>query len=222
MLTEIQYLIFDLDGTLIDTREVIAMSLNTAFQKHIGQVFPIIELQKSFGLSISEIFIKYAKDKARDCEHTYTEEYLTHFTDHARLYPNTLEVLDELIKRGYQMSIVTSKSRIRTTRELEYFALTSFMDAVVTEDDTTIHKPNPEPILKALDLVGRSSFGAVYIGDAPTDIIAGRKAGVLTMAVTWGYHSLEELEKCNPDFMIMNICDLLNICVSPNNHYATL
>jgi pyrophosphatase PpaX len=129
----------------------------------------------------------------------------------ARPFSGTHEVLTELGARGYVIAVVTSKSRELGLRGLKLCSLDGLIDSAVFLEDTSIHKPHPEPILKALEKLSTPSASAVYVGDSCHDIVAARAAGVRTMAAFWGPSPRSELERECPDLAAESITDLLGI-----------
>lgn len=129
----------------------------------------------------------------------------------ARPFDGTREVLSELRRRGYLIGIVSSKGRELGLRGLKLCALDDLIDSAVFLEDTTIHKPHPEPILTALRKLDTKAESAVYVGDSRHDIIAGRAAGVRTIGALWGPSPQMVLKRESPTFVADSITDLLHI-----------
>lgn len=129
----------------------------------------------------------------------------------ARPFERTGEVLSELRRRGYLISVVTSKTRELGLRGLKLFSLDSLIDSAVFLEDTDFHKPRPEPILAALDRLSQNAHNAVYVGDSRHDMVAARAAGVRSVAALWGPAPRAELESEKPDYIAESITDLLEI-----------
>lgn len=129
----------------------------------------------------------------------------------ARPFAGTTEVLTELRRRGYKIAVVTSKGRELALRGLKLFSLDQLLDSAVFLEDTNFHKPRPEPILAALEKLSVSPRSAVYVGDSPHDIVAGRAAGVRSLAALWGPAPRLDLELAQPDYVADSIYNLLDI-----------
>ena len=129
----------------------------------------------------------------------------------ARPFARTGEVLSELRRRGYLISVVTSKSRELGLRGLRLFSLDQLIDSAVFLEDTTAHKPHPEPILTALQGLSEVAEAAAYVGDSRHDMVAARAAGVRSVAALWGPAPRIELQSEQPDFTAESITDLLAI-----------
>ena len=126
-------------------------------------------------------------------------------------YPGAKEILTFLKKKNIKVGIVTSKMRRVATHHLEITKLLEHIDGIIGYEDVSVHKPSPEPILKALELLGVKKSSTIYVGDHENDIIAAKKAGILTCAVTYS-HRLKEMLAYQPDFVIdelLNIKDLI-------------
>jgi pyrophosphatase PpaX len=129
----------------------------------------------------------------------------------ARPFEGTEEVLLELRRRGYLIAVVTSKGRELGLRGLRLCALDRLIDSAVFLEDTDVHKPHPEPILAALQRLNKPANSAAYVGDSRHDMVAGRAAGVRTVAALWGPAPRVELERERPDYSAESVKDLLEI-----------
>ena len=109
------------------------------------------------------------------------------------------------------ISVVSSKGRELGLRGLRLCALESLIDSAVFLEDTAVHKPNPEPILAALDRLKRPADAAAYVGDSRHDMVAARAAGVRSVAALWGPAPRSELESEHPDHSAESVKDLLEI-----------
>jgi len=111
-------------------------------------------------------------------------------------------VIAGLAERGYPLGIVTSKATFIATRSLEWVGLDQYFPVVIGYDETTRHKPDPEPVLVALERLGATPDRAVFVGDSPHDVHAGNAAGVVTVAALWGPFSHETLAAAHPNHFI--------------------
>jgi len=122
-------------------------------------------------------------------------------------------VLERLGTAGRRMAVVTSKSHPTVDLAFDVLPIRHHFAAVIAAEDTTRHKPDPEPVRAALERLGAGAAGAVYVGDAPFDIHAGRAAGVATVAVTWGFFSRSALAETGPDLVVETPAELLAACL---------
>ena len=198
--------LFDLDGTLIDSGAIILASMRHATATVLGREIPEAELMAAVGGS-GLLEQMRAFDEAR------VEELVRVYREHNEPLHSTLEacrgILDVLpqIAEGRRLGIVTAK-RIETVR-LAFATLPQLerhFEVVVGSEQTQRHKPHPDPILHALDALGASPQDAAYVGDSPFDIRAAKAAGTYAIAVTWGgIHSEEILARERPDAIVHDV-----------------
>lgn len=202
--------LFDLDGTVVDTIPHILASFRYATEAVLGEPLPDDELMHHVGVPLAAQ-MRYFTDDEQTAERllaAYREfNHRTH-DEMARLYPNTRATLEALAAAGLPMAIVTSKSRMMAGRAIDLFDLGAFFSAVVTADDTPVHKPDPLPVLEGVRLLGADPDRALYVGDSPADIESGNSAGLGTVAATWGVASRERLEAARPTAIIDDIAEL--------------
>ena len=205
--------LFDLDGTLIDSGAIILASMRHAVTTGLGRRIPDEEL----GLSIGGQGI-VAQMNAIDAEHAdaLLEAYRVHNDElHETLeaFDALLDVLPTLRQEGRQLGLVTAKRHRTVALAFDRFpALASAFDVVVAHEDTERHKPEPEPVLLAVEKLGGSTQEAVYVGDSPFDIGAARAAGVFAVAVGWGgIHPDERLLAEEPDAFVRTPEELLDV-----------
>lgn len=211
--------LFDLDGTLIDTIPHILASFRYATEQVFGSALSDEELLYHVGIPLIEQMRLMTQDEAIAQRLVAVYREFNHRTHDqmAKLYPGTIETLTWLESCGMTMGVVTSKGRPMATRGIELFGLSRFFETVVTADDVTKHKPDPCPVLHAAAQLGVAASDCVFIGDSPHDITAGNSAGSLTMGAVWGVAGRERLAEASPDFMLETLGglrDLLtDVCV---------
>ena len=180
--------LFDLDGTLIDSIELIIASFRHTMQTHLGYVPADDEWRAGFGRPLRTQLASFA-DAERGVEPmaaTYREYNRTHHDRLVRPYPGIREALATLHARGATLAIVTSKTSDLAWRGLRHCELDGYFEVLIGIDDVTDGKPHPAPVLAALDQVDGNPASTVFIGDSPHDVQAGHAAGVRTAAVQWG------------------------------------
>jgi pyrophosphatase PpaX len=212
--------LFDLDGTLIDSIELILNSARYAFDK-LGRECPSdSEWLSGIGIPLFTMFGRYARDQA-DCASLIAAYREYQYANHDRLvrcYAGVANAVMSLSSQGYELAIVTSKSEALALRGLAHVGLARFMDTIVGCDATSRHKPDPEPVRIALHRLACAPDDAVFIGDSVHDIHAGNAAGVATVAATWGASNRAELEISTPTAFLDSIAGLiplLNSNLSP-------
>jgi pyrophosphatase PpaX len=205
--------LFDLDGTLIDSGPIIIASMQHSVRTVLGREIPPEEL----GLTIGGQGI-VAQMQAIDAEHA--DALLEAYKEHNDGLHDTLEAFDELLEllpslraEGRRLGIVTAKRHRTVELALERFpALRAEFAVVVAHEDTSRHKPDPDPVLLAVERLGGTSADAAYVGDSPFDIRAAKAAGVHAVAVGWGgIHPDERLLAEAPDAFVRSAAELLRV-----------
>lgn len=207
----IRCLLFDLDGTLIDTTALILHCFRETFRGLGIPPRPDAELLSQVGRPLRLQMRDIDASREDELVETYSRLYDEHHDELARGFPGVEEVLDELDRRGYLMAIVTSKRSRAVRGELEHFGLARLFKVVVAADDTGRHKPEPEPLYAALSGLASRPEEATYIGDSPFDLRSAHAAGVLAGAVEWSPFPREVLEAEEPDYWIPTPASLLNL-----------
>lgn len=204
--------LFDLDGTLLNTNDLVLESLQYTIRTHLGTVIEDRELYKYFGQPLVNIMADLDSSQAERMVQTYREysaekhDYLT------KVFPKVPETVKELKQRGIPTAVVTSKLKTLACRGLELFKLEGYFDACIAFEDTEKHKPDPAPIFKALEAIGFDveNHRVMMVGDSPYDIICASNAGVISAVVEWSLHPREVLEACKPDIWLTDFPALLN------------
>ncbi len=207
---ETELVLFDLDGTLIDTIDLIYLSFKHATTIVLNEDLSREKLLRNIGRPLLDQMKVFSEEKKEDLMSTY-HEY--NFKNHDRMvsaYPGVPKVLGELSKSS-RIGVVTSKRRDLALRGIELCGLSGYIEKVVAMEDTTEHKPGPAPVLLALKEFDIKKEKSIFIGDSPFDIQAGKAAGVEAVGVTWGPFSKKELLKNKPDHIIDQIEELLKI-----------
>ncbi len=192
--------LFDLDGTLIDSVGLILASYRHTMTTHFGAPYPDARWTRGLGTPLMLQLEEFATPEhpTQSLAKTYRDYTLAHHDDFVRVFDQIPQVLRALQPMG-PMGIVSGKRRVGVERGLRTCELTDFFEVIVGADDHEDHKPNPGPIEFALSQLGARPEDAVYIGDAPSDLEAGRRAGVLTAAALWGPFDRAQLADYAPD-----------------------
>lgn len=209
----INCVLFDLDGTLIDTNQLIIDSFQYTLKRHIGIDVPAAEIILTFGRPLADILEEYCFDKAADMLQTYREYNESRHDTTTKLIPGVKETLSQLKSAGVILGVVTGKRRQLALRGLRLFGLDAYMQVIVTPEDTTEHKPHPAPVLKALELLGEQPDHTVMVGDSTLDLACARAAGTYTAAVGWSVAPRKLLLAEKPDFVLHRMTDLVDICL---------
>jgi len=203
-------ILFDLDGTLVDTIELLLSSVRHAFEGRAVRAPTTAEWIAGIGTPLAAQLRPYATDE-RDLHNliqSYRAFQRAHHDPLTRCFDGVLPVVKQLSDSGHPLAVVTSKAADIAERTLRYVGLLPFMDVVVALESTQRHKPDPEPVQFALGRLGARAEEAVFVGDSPHDIAAGNAAGVTTIAALWGPFSRAALEVASPRYVLEHI-DLL-------------
>jgi phosphoglycolate phosphatase len=200
-------LIFDLDGTLLDTSQDIANAINHAI-KPVGLKPLSVEKTKSMvGYGISNLIKSLVSAQFHEeTLNRFLDHYSKHLIDNTKPYPGVKKTLSELV--NYKKAVISNKRESYSREVLEGTGLLEFFDIILGSDSVSERKPSPVPIFEVLKRTDMTKEEAVIIGDSNFDIDAGKAAGIKTIAVTYGYRSKESLK--DADFMIDTFGELLN------------
>lgn len=200
----IKCVLFDLDGTLIQTTDIIIDTFKVTFEKFLPHVKLTDEdYTNMLGHTLFQTFGYHtSSDEQVDEMVKFYRKYSNDLIEvELKSYPNAQEVLEYLKKKKITVGVVTSKMREVATHHLEITDLLPHIDGIVGYEDVKNHKPSAEPILHALDLFHAKPEQTIYIGDHENDIISAKKAGILTCAVTYSLR-LKEMLSYQPDYVV--------------------
>ena len=202
--------LFDLDGTLIDSVELILRSYRHTLRTHRGVEPPDELWLKGLGTPIRVQLRHWTEDPAEieAMAQTYTTYNLAHHDELVRPYDGIVSAVTRLKQRGKQLGLVTSKVRSTALRGLRLSEIDAAFDVIVGADEVRNPKPHPEPVLVALERLGVRPEDAVFIGDARHDMVCGRAAGVATAAALWGPFDRPQLQDLRPDYWLETPEDL--------------
>lgn len=204
----IKLVIFDLDGTLVNSIKDITNSLNYATGPFGLQPKTVDEVAALVGEGITKVIEKVIGEERlqhRDeVVKRFLEFYSEHIVDNTFPYPGVRESLESL--NGYKKAVISNKREGLSIKALEALGLYRFFDLVIGSDSTSERKPSPVPVLHVLSKLGLNQQYAVMVGDSDLDIAAGKSAGIKTVGVTYGYRGREFLK--DADYLIDDIKEL--------------
>jgi pyrophosphatase PpaX len=204
--------LFDADGTLFDTADLICTCFQYVAEKYAGKTMNRSTIINGIGLPLKGQLIAHLgpeldHDQILD---DYLQHQLSILEDNISAFPHVTETLERLKGAGKKLAVVTSRRRFSLEKILHSTDTARFFDVLVTPEDTTRHKPDAEPALKAISLLGADKTSTVFTGDTSYDIGSGTSAGIdtifvnwsrvklssLTVSPTWAIDSLHELTLC--------------------------
>jgi pyrophosphatase PpaX len=205
--------LFDWDGTLVDTGEILLACWHSMSEEVLGYRFPTTEEEARWALSrrAAESFPQLASDPdvVAAMHVAFTGAYAKIAADYVRAHPGAEDLLRGLADRGVRTGVVTSKTTDRVTIDAELTGLMALVDVIVTGDDVEKGKPDPQGIRMALTTLGIDAGEAIYVGDGTVDVRAGKAAGMRTVALTHGMSDRAGLEAEEPDLIMDDLGPLL-------------
>ncbi|WP_442596204.1 pyrophosphatase PpaX [Neobacillus sp. D3-1R] len=211
MNNKITTILFDLDGTLIDTNELIIASFLHTLEKYYPSQYKREDVLPFLGPTLRETFEPMDKDRVDEMIATYRDFNISNHDAFVTIFPTVLETVKTLKNQGFKVGIVTTKLSDVVMMGLRLTKLDSLFDVIVALDHVEKAKPDPEPIFKALEQLGSKPEEAIMVGDNHHDILAGKNAGTKTAACSWSIKGREHLAQYNPDYMLEEMADILNI-----------
>lgn len=183
----IKGILLDFDGTIANTGELILSSFAYAVKTCLGREAKREEMLATFGLVIHDAFFQFTQDedKIQEMRDVYRE---THNHNHDRMikiYPGVKQAFETWKNQGMKIGVVTSKKSPMVTHGLELLGLLDYVDAIVAADNVINGKPDPEPMLKGLEMLGLDPTECIAVGDSPFDIMSGKRAGMKAYAVSY-------------------------------------
>lgn len=206
----IQLFIFDLDGTLIDSEADIATSVNAA-RRHLGfEPLPSDTITSFVGRGVNTLMSKALgtenPELLKKSVDFFWDHYRDHCVDETRLYPHAQTILDHF--RNKKIAIVTNKPKEFTDKILKVLDISSYFSIVLSGDSLAKKKPDPYPLLHAMEKTSVGPDACLMVGDSNVDIQAGKNAGVLTCGVTYGFGGTSEMKAAQPHYLVQSLEEL--------------
>ena len=208
LLDTVSAVLFDIDGTLLDTFDFIYGAFEHALALHHAPMVSRLSISQQMGAPLEEVYAEMAPGFDA---HTLTEAHRTFQSENlhlAKLFPSTLEVLQTLRDAKLKIGAITTRSIRTSVRSLETTGIAEYFDAIISAEDVSRLKPHPEPLLKALGQFHVNPDDAIMVGDTHADIMAGKNTGARTVAALYGFGG-DSLLKLNPDYAIRDLKELL-------------
>lgn len=207
----IKGILFDLDGTLLYTNDLVIKSFQHTLKNVLNQDVTKEEIIPYFGEPLLDTLNRYSSEKIEELTTTYRAYNHENHDELTKIFPGVKEGLKSLKNEGYLLGVVTAKINPVAKRGLDLFDIYPYFDTFIGAYDTEKHKPNPEPIFKALENLKLKPEEVLMVGDTPFDILCGKNAGVSTAIVNYSEHTKEKLLKYEPDYFIDSFLDLVDL-----------
>ena len=205
-----KYVFFDLDGTLIDTNKLIMDSFKYTYKTGLGLEVSEEEILRYFGEPLIKTLERYSPEKANELFKIYIDYNECRHDAVVTIFDGVKELLEDLERQGCTLALVTSKRTKVALMGLELFDIKKHFEVVVALEDTELHKPNPAPVQKALELLGAKPEEAIMVGDSVFDIHCAHGAGVKAVLVKWSAaHGFQE--DMSSDFVAHDTAELFDI-----------
>lgn len=189
--------IFDMDGTLLDSEGMSAVATDYGFRKILGRGITSEENAQLVGRPVKKILSQWFPENG-DMIYDVGREYYNANLSSIKVYPGVKEMLNQLSKMKLKMAVVTSSHRSDAETLLTMFGIRKYFSFYIGQEDTLYQKPDPEPLNLALEKIGSSSDSVLYIGDQPYDIMAAHGASIPVLGALWGSGRRELLEQYHP------------------------
>lgn len=199
--------IFDIDGTLTSTNQLIFDSFNFIAKKYLNRTFSDNEIISLFGPTEDVILKEWCGDRYEEAR----QDYYKYYSDHhgiAGLYEGIKEILQHLRSKSYPIGIFTGKGREASLITLNKLGIDHYFDLIVTGDDVVNHKPSAEGILKFVNHFKLNPDRVLMIGDSVSDVVASREAGIKIASVLWDSYAAEKVKSLGSDYYFYSVKEL--------------
>jgi pyrophosphatase PpaX len=211
MKNNINTILFDLDGTLIDTNELIISTYLHTLEKYYPGKYKREDVLPFLGPTLHEVFGAMDSERVEEMVLEYRTYNLANHDALVKEFVGVMETIETLKKKGYKLAIVTTKREDVAFKGLRLMKLDHFFDVMIAYDHVKKVKPDPEPIFLALEKLDSVPEETLMVGDNFHDVLAGKNAGTKTAGVAWTIKGRDYLAKYEPDYMLENMTDLLTI-----------
>lgn len=205
--------IFDIDGTITSTNQLIFDSFNFIAKKYLNRTFTNEEIISLFGPTEDVILKEWCGEKFEEARDDYYKYYSNNHGI-AGLYEGIKEILQYLKSKKYPLGIFTGKGRDASIITLSKLGVDHFFDLIVTGDDVENHKPSPEGILKFVNHFGLKPERVLMIGDSVADVKASREAGIKIASVLWDSYAKEKVKNLKSDYYFHSVEELNNFLIA--------
>ncbi len=209
----VELIIFDLDGTLIDSRQDIANAVNFTLRKVGLTEKSLTEISSYIGMGVEDLIRKSLADKQstlfKKAISIFEQYYRKHSTDNSTLYPGVKEILNFF--KNKKKLIITNRNREFAILTLKTTGIYDYFEDTIGGDDTSCMKPSSCPLDRFSQRLDINKERTIMVGDMDIDILTGRRAGIITCAVTYGIGKIEDILRAKPDYIIDNLLKLKEI-----------
>jgi len=203
--------LFDVDGTLLDTIPLIVETYQFIYQKWLNRPGDMTEILSGIGMPLEDYFRRFPAELSENMKNDYLNYNRNNLDTHVGIFLQVPPLLAALKERGIPMGIVTSKRMATARHSLCDFGLESFFQVIIAKESTRVHKPEAEPVLEGMRQLGLSDPGrVVFVGDSLHDLLCARNAGCRSAIVDWTAMPVDELRAACPDLWLTGSSQLLS------------
>ena len=205
----IKTILFDLDGTILNSINTIYKSTYKSVKELNLPPLKRRQIKENIHTSLETAFKEVYPDhchKLEEAKKSFFRNYLRFFKKSTKEIPGSISAIKKLKGKGIKIAIVTTRTKVLAKRVIKHFRIPH--DVLVTCEDTTRIRPDPEPLKKAMNELKTKPSETIYVGDTPQDIKQGKNANVITIGVTSGLYSRQELAQEKPDFLIGDVSEI--------------
>lgn len=208
----IKGVLFDLDGTLLNTNDLIIKSFRETFKYYYKErEFTHQEIIDCIGPTLEQTAKKYYPENIEELISLYRHHYVLNHDELIEIYPGIIEMIQNLKSLGLKLAIVTSKKRDMTLKAMQHMDILDYFDVIISSDEVTQPKPHQEPIELAIKDLNLSKEEVLMVGDNSHDIECANNALVKSVAVGWALKGADYLRGFNPTYIINNADELVDI-----------
>lgn len=204
---KIKGIIFDIDGTLVSTNELIFASFNYVTKKYLNRIYSDKEIISFFGPTEDYILKRLMKDKYEEAREDYFDFYIQNHDKMTKKIDGVLELIKKIKSRGIPLAIYTGKGKTSTEITLKKLGIYEYFDLIISGDDVAEHKPSPEGIQIFLNQFQLKPETVIMVGDAPADVFAARNANVKIVSVLWDSYAEDEVRKLESDYYFSSVSE---------------
>jgi len=204
-------LLFDLDGTLINTNELIIASFLHVLEEHYPGKYKREDVYPFMGPTLHDSFRTVDSERVEELVQEYRAFNVANHDELVTEFPRVYETIKVLKEKGHKLGIVTTKREDVALMGLKLAKLDAFFDVVIALEHVTKAKPDPEPIFKALEQLHAVPEEAMMVGDNHSDILSGKNAGTKTAGVAWSIKGRDYIAECQPDYILEHMEEMLTI-----------
>ncbi|WP_107933787.1 pyrophosphatase PpaX [Ureibacillus chungkukjangi] len=204
-------LLFDFDGTLLNTNDLIIQTFMHVLEERFPGQYSPKDCMNFIGPSLRETFEQLTPNEIDEMIEKYRQWNYANHDNLVTEYDGVVDTLEKLKQKGIRLAIVSTKRRDTIEKGLELMGAKHLFEFWVGVDSVKNVKPDPEPVLLAIEKLGVSKEDVLMIGDNYHDILAGKNAGVKSAGVAWSIKGEEYLKQFDPDYMLQHMSDLLTI-----------